>query len=270
MAIADVKANQPVDLTPPAGRGGKGAPEAAKGGDGKGNGGRGAPAAIESEDLGSGFWLVTGGYGAVVANFKDYIIVIEGPSGDMRADQIIGEAKRLVPGKPIKYVINTHAHFDHSQGLRDFVAEGATIITHQANKGYYEKVLANPHTLVPDNLQKKNAKPKIKVEYAGDKKVLTDGEHMIELHHLLNSTHSNDMLVVYLPRQKALIEADEFNVLNPVPTAPVPNPNQYQVNLLANIERLKLDVDRIVPVHLPNPATRKVPLTELKFAAGKS
>ena len=70
-------------------------------------GGRGAPAAIESEDLGGGFWLVTGGYGAVVANFKDYIIVIEGPSGDMRADQIISEAKRLVPDKPIKYVINT-------------------------------------------------------------------------------------------------------------------------------------------------------------------
>ncbi len=299
MTVADVKVNQPVDLTAPAGRGGKGAPGgpggpggAAKGGDGKGKGappefaggdgkgkggpggapggGRGAPAAIESEDLGGGFWLVTGGYGAIVANFKDYVVVIEGPSGDARADQIISEAKRLVPGKPIKYVINTHAHFDHSQGLRDFVAEGATIITHQANKGYYEKVLATPHTLVPDNLQKKGGKPKIKVEYAGEKKVLTDGEHVIELHHLLNSTHSNGMLIVYLPKQKMLLEADEFNVLNPVPTAPVPNPNQYQVNLLANIERLKLDVDRIIPVHLPNPATRKVPLAELKFAAGKS
>ena len=206
----------------------------------------------------------------MVANFKDYIVVIEGPSGDARADQIISEAKRLVPGKPIKYVINTHAHFDHSQGLRDFVAEGATIITHQGNKGYYEKVLANPHTLVPDNLQKKNAKPKIKVEYVGDKKILTDGDHVIELDRVMNSTHNAFMLMAYLPKQKVLIEADEFNVLNPIPTAPVANPNQYQVNLLANIERLHLDVDRIIPIHLPNPATRKVPLAELKFAAGKS
>jgi len=196
--------------------------------------------------------------------------VIEGPSGDMRADQIIGEAKRLVPGKPIKYVINTHTHFDHSQGLRDFVAEGATIITNQGNKGYFEKVLATPHTLVPDNLQKKNPKPKIKVEYAGDKKILTDGEHLIELHHLMNSTHDGNMLIVYLPKQKILIEADEFNVLNPTPTAPVASPNQYQINLLANIERLKLEVDRIIPIHLPNPATRKVTLQELKFSAGKS
>ena len=269
MAVSDVKVNQPVDMTPPAGRGGRGGAGAAPGG-APGGAGRGAPAAIESEDLGGGFWLVTGGYGAVVANFKDYIIVIEGPSGDMRADQIIGEAKRLVPGKPIKYVINTHTHFDHSQGLRDFVAEGATIITNQGNKGYFEKALATAHTLVPDNLQKKNPKAKIKVDYVGDKKILTDGEHVIELHHLMNSTHDANMTVVYLPKQKTLIEADEFNVLNPTPTAPVANPNQYQINLLANIERLKLDVDRIIPIHLPNPATRKVTLQELKFSAGKS
>jgi len=282
MNVSDVKVNQPVDLTPPAGRGGRGGPGpgAAKGGDAKGKGkaGPGGPpageggggGAVESEDLGGGFWLVTGGYGAIVANFKNYIVVAEGPQSDMRAGQIIAEAKRLVPNKPIKYVINTHPHFDHSQGLRTFVAEGATIITQQANKGYFEKVLANPHTLAPDTMQKTNPKAKIKVEYAGEKKVLTDGTHTIELHHLQNSTHSSGMLIVYLPQQKVLLEADEFNVLNPIPTAPVPNPNQYQVNLLANIERLKLDVDRIIPVHLPNPQTRKVPLQELKFAAGKS
>jgi glyoxylase-like metal-dependent hydrolase (beta-lactamase superfamily II) len=303
MTVANVMVNQPVDTTPPAGRGGRGGPGgakggAAKGGDGKGappefaggdgkgkggpggpggakggpggGGGRGAPAAIESEDLGGGFWLVTGGYGAVVANFKDYIVVIEGPSNDMRADQIISEAKRLVPGKPIKYVINTHAHFDHAGGLRDFVAQGATIITNKGNKGYYEKILANPHTLVPDNMQKMNPKPKIKVEYVDDMKKITDGTQEIDLYRVMNSTHNQFMMMAYLPKQKVLIEADEFNVLNPIPTAPVPMPNQYQVNLLANIERLHLDVDRIIPIHLPNPGTRKVPLSELKLAAGKS
>ena len=309
MAVADVKVNQPVDTTPPAGRGGrgggggggaakggaakggdgKGAPPEFAGGDGKGKGGpggapggpgaakggpgggggRGAPAAIESEDLGGGFWLVTGGYGAVIANFKDYIVVIEGPSSDVRADQIISEAKRLVPGKPIKYVINTHAHFDHAGGLREFAAQGATIITNKGNKGYYEKVLVNPHTLVPDAAQKANAKFKVKVEYVDDMKKITDGTQEIDLYRVMNSTHNQFMMMAYLPKQKVLIEADEFNVLNPIPTAPVPMPNQYQVNLLANIERLHLDVDRIIPIHLPNPGTRKVPLAELKFAAGK-
>jgi hypothetical protein len=72
---------------------------------------------------------------------------------------------------------------------------------------------------------------------------------------------------VYLPKQKVLLEADEFNV--GAANAPTPNPiNPYHTNLLANIERLHLDVDRIIPVHLPNDG-RKVTMAELYTAAGK-
>jgi glyoxylase-like metal-dependent hydrolase (beta-lactamase superfamily II) len=259
LKVADVKVNQPVDLTLPPARGGRGA---------AGGGRGGAPAGPMSEDLGGGFWLVTGGYGAIVANFKDYIVVIEGPQNDMRAEQVIAEAKRLVPNKPIKYVINTHAHFDHSGGLRAFVAEGATIVTHQINKSYYQKVFKDPHTLVPDKLSQMNPQPKLKIETLTEKKVMTDGEHTIEIHHVQNSTHDAGMLIVYLPKQKVLLEADEFNV--GAANAPTPEKiNPYQTNLVANIERLKLDVDRIIPVHLPAD-NRKVSIAELYTAAGKS
>ena len=179
--VSDVKVGITVDLTPPAGRGrggpggAKGGPGAAKGGPGAAKGGPGGgPAATPSgpisEDLGGGFWLITGGYGAVVADFKNYIVVIEGPQNDMRAEQIIAEAKRLVPNKPIRYVINTHAHFDHSGGLRAFVAEGATIITNQGNKGIYEKLFANTHNLVPDKLSQMKPQPKTKVSTWATKK----------------------------------------------------------------------------------------------------
>jgi glyoxylase-like metal-dependent hydrolase (beta-lactamase superfamily II) len=286
--VADVKVNQPVDLTPPAGRGGRGG--GGKGGDGKGGDGKGAPGAaakggpggapggpgggrgpapVTDEDLGGGAWLITGGYGAVVVNFKDSIAIVEGPSNEARGDAIIAEAKKLVPGKPIKYIINTHAHFDHSAGLRPFVAEGATIVTSQGNKGYFEHIMQNPHTIVPDKLWMMTPHPKVKVEYVGESKKMTGGDNEIDLYHVDGSMHNDAMLMVYLPKQKVLIEADEFNVLNPIPTAPVATPNQYQVNLLANIDRLKLNVDRIIPIHLPNPQERKVPLSELRLAAGK-
>jgi hypothetical protein len=115
-----------------------------------------------------------------------------------------------------------------------------------------------------------NPQPKIKVEYVGEMKKMIGGDNEIDLYHVQNSMHNDANLIMYLPKQKVLVEADEFNVLgNPGPTTPAANPNQYQVNLLANIERLKLDVDRIIPIHLPNPETRKVPLSELKLAAGK-
>ncbi len=284
--VIDARINEPVDLTPPArggrggfggGRGGPGAGRggpggAARGGPGGPGGGRGGrgPVVVEDDDLGNGAWLITGGYGSVVVNFGDYIVVVEGPSNEARSEAIIAEAHKLVPNKPIKYVINTHSHFDHAGGLRTFVAEGATIVTQQNNKGYWEMLFDNPHTIQPDKLSMMNPKPKTMVEYVGESKKMVGGSNEIDLYHVQNSMHSDNMLMVYLPKQKVLIEADEFNVLNPIPTAPVEKPNQYQVNLLANIERLHLDVDRIIPIHLPNPDTRKVPLQELKYAAGKS
>jgi glyoxylase-like metal-dependent hydrolase (beta-lactamase superfamily II) len=260
LTVSDVKPNVPVDLTPPAGRGGRGGPGGA--------GGRGGqPPASISEDLGGGFWLITGGYAAIVGDYKGYIVVVEGPQNDMRAAQIIAEAKRLVPNKPIKYVINTHAHFDHSGGLRAFVAEGATIITHQINKPYYEKIFKDPHTLVPDKLSQMSPQPKVKIETMTEKKVVTDGEHTIELFHVQGSTHNEGMIIAYLPKQKVLLEADEFNV-GPANASTPASINPYHTNLLANIERLKLDVDRIIPVHLPGD-NRKVTMAELYTASGK-
>jgi glyoxylase-like metal-dependent hydrolase (beta-lactamase superfamily II) len=262
--VADVKTNAPVDLTQPQGRGGRGGPGGAGGGGGRG---RGEAAPPMPEDLGGGFWLVTGGYGAIVANYKDYVVVVEGPQSDMRANQIIAEAHRLVPNKPIKYVINTHSHSDHSGGLRAFVAEGTTIITQKENKSFYERIMKYPHTITPDTLSQKNPQPKMKIETVDEMKTITDGEHTINLYKLQGSTHSVGTLIVYLPKQKILVEADEFNV--GAANAPAPAmPNPYHVNLLANVERLHLEVDRIIPIHLPNDA-RKVTLAELKTAAGK-
>lgn len=280
LAVSDVKINQPVDLTQQA----KGGPGGGKGGDLKGlpplaegkgkggppaGGGRGGPGAapLEPEDLGGGFWLSRSGYGAIIADFRDYIIIVEGGQNYARGETLIAEAKRLIPNKPIRYVINTHAHADHAGGLRAFVAEGVTIVTHEGNRGYYERVLANPHTLVPDKLQQMANKPRVKVEYVGDKRVFTDGTHVIETYHLKGSTHNQFMLIVYLPKQKILFEADEFNVPAQPATQPPATVNAYQANLLARIEELKLDVERIIPVHLPAD-NRKVAFSELLMAAG--
>jgi glyoxylase-like metal-dependent hydrolase (beta-lactamase superfamily II) len=203
----------------------------------------------------------------VAVEFKDYITVIEGPQSEQRATQIIEATKKLIPNKPIKFVVNTHNHFDHASGLRTFVAEGATVITHQINKPYYEKVWANAHTLTPDKLAQVKAKPKF--ETMTEQKVLTDGNQRIELYRVDGSTHNDGMIMAYLPKEKVLVEADEFNPPPQVATAPPANINPYNVNLAANIDRLKLDVDRIIPIHYPGDG-RKVAKSELLMAIGKA
>jgi len=113
------------------------------------------PMKVETQKLGDGIWFVGGGsHNSIVVEFPTYIAVVEGPLGEGRSLAVIAEAKKLVPKKPIKYVINTHAHFDHSGGLRTYVAEGATVITQEMNVPFYQKAWAAPRVLAPDSLSK--------------------------------------------------------------------------------------------------------------------
>src|SRR5688500_12857609 len=63
--------------------------------------------------------------------------------------------------KPIRYVMNTHPHADHTGGLPALVAEGATIITQKNNEEFFEKALNTPRTLLTDTLARnpKKANP---------------------------------------------------------------------------------------------------------------
>ena len=235
-------------LTPPPapGRaGGAGAPGAAAGGRA---GGPPPPPAVETQKLGDGLFRITGGYVAIAADMGDHIVILEGGQSEQRGLAIIDAAKKAIPGKPIRFVVNTHPHFEHGSGLAPFVAEGATIITHENNEAFLEKALNSPRTLVGDTLAK--APKKAKIEGVGDKKTLKGGANVIELYHVRGLEHSDGMLVAYIPKQKILLSAD-FN-FPPANAAPAPVPPAF-VTLQQNVDRLKLDYDAFVPVHAPNP-----------------
>jgi glyoxylase-like metal-dependent hydrolase (beta-lactamase superfamily II) len=253
LTVTDVKANAAANIQAPQGRGGAG-------------GAASAAPATQSEKLGDGVYLITGGYAVIAVDFKDYIALVECGQSEARALAVIAEAKRLIPNKPIKYLINTHSHIDHSSGLRGFVAEGSTILTNQVNKAYLEKTLSLPHTLNPDKAQVDGKKPV--VEAFGDKKVLTDGTHTVELYHLQNFGHHDGMVVAYFPKEKVLLEADGYNPQATTVTPPTP-PSPFTVSLVDNIQRLKLDVQRIVPVHYPAD-NRVVTMAELTRWVGRT
>lgn len=221
------------------------------------------PVRVESQKLAEGVWFIGGGsHNSVLLEYKDYLAVVEAPNNEERSLAVIAEAKKLVPGKPIKYLINTHHHFDHSGGIRTYVAEGAVIVTGAGNKAYYEQAWKAPRTLAPDTLAQ-NPKKASFIEVKGEY-VLTDGTRSLELHRTEGDTHNASILFGYLPKEKMLTEADDFTPGAPNGPALVPVARGLGNTLYDNITRLKLDIATIVPLH-----GRVVPYTDFTKALGK-
>ena len=164
--------------------------------------------------------------------------------------------KKLVPNKPIKYLINTHHHFDHAAGVRAYAAEGVTIVTHEINRPYFERAAVNSCNLAPDRLAKSKKKPVFQT--MGDNMVLTDGTRSVELYQIIGNPHHDGIIMAYLRKEKILIEADVFNP-GPAGAEPPKVPDPQSVNLESNVRRLNIDVDRILPIH-----GRIVPYSELQ------
>ena len=146
----------------------------------------------------------------------DHMLVIESGQSDARGMAVMAAAKQAIPGKPIRFVVNSHPHFDHASGLAAAVAEGATILTHRNNEQVLERLLAGPRTLPADSLSKVTNRRTNVVEGVGDRDVRkgTNGK-VVELHRIPNE-HSDGMLAVYLPAEKVLWTAD-ITIVNPNP-----------------------------------------------------
>src|SRR5213080_1264284 len=69
---------------------------------------------VQSTKLADGVWLLAGGsHNSVAVELKDFAVLVEAPLDDARTNAVIAETKRLIPGKQIRYVVNTHHHWDH-------------------------------------------------------------------------------------------------------------------------------------------------------------
>lgn len=239
LSLTDVKVNAPVTIPAPQ-------QQAAA-----------AAVTVQTEKIADGVYYLKGGtHHSVVVEFSNYVAVIEGPQNEARSLAVIAEVKKLVPNKPIQYLINTHHHFDHSGGLRTYVDAGATIVTNDINKEFYEKAFASPRTLNPDRLQQSKKAPVIEV--TGNKKVLTDGTRTLELHLIQNNPHNDGIMMAYLPKEKILVEVDMYTP--PAANAPAPAANApanpAALALLDNVEKLRLDFETILPLHGPGKVTR--------------
>ena len=189
-------------------------------------------------------------HNSVVVEFANYLAVFEAPIDETRNLAVVDEITRLVPDKPIRFVVNSHQHFDHAGGLRAFLHIGATIVTHWTNWGFYSKDFLNyaPRTMKPDMVSMwppTELAEGYNVETVRENFVLTDGNRTMHTIYVNPLQHVDGMLMSYLPKEKMLIEADIIDTTRPLPAQPTAD----QRALYRIVQAQKFDVQQIVPVH---------------------
>jgi glyoxylase-like metal-dependent hydrolase (beta-lactamase superfamily II) len=203
--------------------------------------------AIEVTELAPGVFNFGGGtHNSVIIEQSAGVIVVEAPLNEQRSEAVIARVREKFPGRRITAVINTHAHFDHAGGLRTYVDEGIPVIAQARNATYYQRAWAQPRTINPDRLAKSRRMAKFRV--FDTRLDLPDAVHPIEIHTILGSGHNDAFAMVYLPADKILIEADAWTP-TPQGSAPSAVPSPLWINLHDNVVRLKLDVQRVQPLH---------------------
>jgi glyoxylase-like metal-dependent hydrolase (beta-lactamase superfamily II) len=196
------------------------------------------------EDVAPGVWRLAGqSHHSAVVEFSDHLVLFDAPQSEARALAVIARARELRPDKPLRTIVTTHHHFDHTAGIRAAIAEGLTIVTHAGNRAFFEEMARRPHTLNPDALARRPVEPTIVT--VDDEMTMEDSSMKVMLYHVRGHLHSETLLMAYLPEQRILIEVDTF----------IPNveSNPYIVQsaqtVLENVKRHGLRIERVVPLH---------------------
>ncbi|MDQ3805744.1 MAG: MBL fold metallo-hydrolase [Acidobacteriota bacterium] len=206
------------------------------------------PAPTRETKLAEGVYLFESGANSLVVEFDTYLLVVEPYAGGRGAKQTIAKAKEMFPGKPVKYVVVTHYHDDHSGGARAYVAEGAAIVTTPANRQFFERMAAATFTVAPDDQTRAKKKPVF--EFVRGKRVFTDGRQTVEVIDIGPGPHASEMLVAYLPKEKMVFQGDLVNLPNSGKWMPS-TVNDSTVHFVEALSRLNLDVKRVAAVHGP-------------------
>ena len=179
-----------------------------------------------------------GNYISMFVVTDDGVIAID-PINPTHSQALVAAIKS-VTDQPIRYLVHTHNHWDHSGGGQAFKDEGATIIAHV---DAYNWMLANPHPnlVLPDE------------SWGGSRKDIVLGGTTVELHHF-GASHGHGMTIPLASTSQRVGYIADIVGPNRIPFLFLPDFNVAQLERTLE-EILALDTDKIIFTHnaRPNP-----------------
>lgn len=223
------------------------------------------PEMVTVERMAEGVYLLGGGpANSYMVEFRDWVAVFDAPINERRSLAVIEEVVKLAPDKPIRWLINSHAHFDHIGGLRTYLHIGSTIVTHRKSIEMLNRDVLNYRTqgVEPDITSlwpPTELAEGYNYEAINENFVITDNERILRVYYVQPLRHATGMLMAYLPEEKIAFEADLFNTHEPPPAEPTPAMRSF----FNQIQRMSLDVETVAPSH-----GRPVPYSDFIEAMG--
>ena len=148
-------------------------------------------------------------YNVLCVVFDEFVLMAEAPIDAATTERVLAKVRELAPGKPIRYLVQSHHHGDHLGGIRGYVAEGTSILAGESTASLVERIAAAPFTLAPDRLHASPRKPV--VEVVKGSKTIRDASREVVVYDIGPSPHAREMLVVYLPAERILYQSDMVN-----------------------------------------------------------
>jgi glyoxylase-like metal-dependent hydrolase (beta-lactamase superfamily II) len=128
--------------------------------------------------------------------------------------------KQKYPGKPVRWVVLTHHHMDHTGGVRAMLADGGTLVVGAPARAHFQKALAAPMTRNPDLSPRSFAATQI-MEVT-DSHVITDSRGRQVMMYMMDNPHAKGMLMGWVPDAKLGYVTDLWTPGPPLPAKPNP------------------------------------------------
>lgn len=188
------------------------------------------------------FHLTQAESAALLAEFKDFFVLIDAPLNSRNGELILNEVKKINPAKPIKYFAFGHHHPWYLGGVRPIIHDGITILTQDENIPYINFLANAPHQSHPDSLQIRRKKPVTRT--FTDSFVISDGNYKMVMYHIgEKSEHTSDYTVFYFPKEKLLFEDDMVFIKE---GEPIKKAGGKQKALYNALEPLGLEIETII------------------------
>lgn len=205
----------------------------------------GVPPAVEMIADGIAYVERVGGsYKMLVVDSDEGLIVVDAPVSVQATTAALDLIATAFPARPLRYLVLTHHHVDHTAGLSAFAARDVTVLVAPGSEDYLRRmstVRRSFGTLVPtDSI----SHPRIETLHG--RRRIGKGSRSVEIIDVGPTSHAASMLAVYVPSQRLLFQGDLFVTNRAGDPVSTPEANR---DLDRIIRRERLDVRTIGGVH---------------------